>query len=89
LKVRWFLQHYLYNFIPGDTFVTLNIQDAWTNGYCVANQAIANAVSQVIDSDSKSDISVVMLHDYHLYLASALIRKLQPSSIITQFIHIP
>src|SRR5437588_1481692 len=88
-QLLWFLQHYLYNLIPEDTFVTSNIQDAWTNGYCVANQAIANAVSQVIDSDSNSDISVVMLHDYHLYLASALIRKLQPSSIITQFIHIP
>src|SRR3989442_6253884 len=88
-QLLWFLQHYLYNFIPDGTLVTDRIQDAWTNGYYVANQAIANAVSQAIDSDSNSDISVVMLHDYHLYLAPALIRKLQPSSIITQFIHIP
>jgi len=69
--------------------VTDRIQDAWINGYCVANQAIANAVSEAIDSDSNSDIAVVMLHDFHLYLAPAFIRKLQPSSIITQFIHIP
>jgi trehalose 6-phosphate synthase len=88
-QLLWFLQHYLYNFIPDGTFVTDRIQDAWINGFCVANQAIANAVSQAIDRDSNSDISVVMLHDYHLYLAPALIRKLQPSSIITQFIHIP
>ena len=88
-QLLWFLQHYLYNFIPEDVFVTHHIQDAWTNGYCVANQAIANAVSQEIDGNSNSDISVVMLHDSHLYLAPQFIRKLQPLSIITQFIHIP
>ena len=62
------------------------IQDSWTNGYCVANQAIADAISQDIDNHSNC---VVMLHDYHLYLAPAMIRKLQPASIITQFIHVP
>lgn len=30
-----------------------------------------------------------MLHDSHLYLAPRFIRKFQPSSIITQLIHIP
>jgi trehalose 6-phosphate synthase len=62
-QLLWFLQHYLYNFISEDVFATHHIQDACTNGYCVANQAIANAVSQEIDSDSNSDMTVVMLHD--------------------------
>src|SRR2546429_5106889 len=30
-----------------------------------------------------------MLHDYHLYLASAMIRNDHPSVVIQQFIHIP
>src|SRR5438132_7673674 len=30
-QLLWFLQHYLYNFISEDTFVTSDIQDAWTN----------------------------------------------------------
>jgi trehalose 6-phosphate synthase len=32
---------------------------------------------------------VVMLHDYHLYLASAMIRERHPSVAMQQFIHIP
>ena len=30
-----------------------------------------------------------MLHDYHLYLASTLIRQRHPSIVMQQFIHIP
>src|SRR5712691_11589537 len=38
-QLLWFLQHYLYD--PTEDSTTDNkIQDAWTNGYCVANRAI-------------------------------------------------
>jgi trehalose 6-phosphate synthase len=85
-QILWFLQHYLYN--PDDnSAVDRRIQDAWTNGYCVANQAIADAVNAEIDREDTP--AVVMLHDYHLYLAPALIRKEHPSVIMQQFIHIP
>lgn len=85
-QVLWFLQHYLYN-PTDDTALTRKIQDAWTNGYCVANQAIADAVNAEIEREDSS--AVVMLHDYHLYLAPEMIRKHNPSIIIQQFIHIP
>ena len=82
----WFLQHYMYN--PTEDSATIRqIQDAWTNGYCVANQAIADAVNTEIDREDSS--VVVMLHDYHLYLASSMIRQRHPSVVIQQFIHIP
>src|SRR3984893_17102039 len=85
-QVLWFLQHYLFN--PNeDSAVTRRIQDAWTNGYYVANRAIADAVIAEIEREDSS--AVVMLHDYHLYLAPEMIRKAHPSVIMQQFIHIP
>lgn len=85
-QVFWFLQHYLHN--PAENIIDGDqIQDAWTNGYCVTNQAIADAVSAEIDLESIP--AVVMLHDYHLYLASSMIRKEHSSVVMQQFIHIP
>jgi trehalose 6-phosphate synthase len=85
-QVLWFLQHYLYN--PNeDSAFTRRIQDAWTNGYSVANRAIADAVN--VEIEREEGPAVVMLHDYHLYLAPEMIRKDHPSVIMQQFIHIP
>jgi trehalose 6-phosphate synthase len=86
-QLLWFLQHYLYD-PTQDSAALRQVQDAWTNGYRVANQAIADAVNIEIDCDEACP-AVVMLHDYHLYLASALIRARHPSVVIQQFIHIP
>jgi trehalose 6-phosphate synthase len=85
-ELLWFLQHYMYDPIQNQHSIS-QLQDAWANGYCVANQAIANAVNAEIERSNKR--SVVMLHDYHLYLVSAMIRKRHPSIVIQQFIHIP
>lgn len=85
-QLLWFLQHYLYN--PNtDSVVAQKIQDAWENGYRVANQAIAEAVIAEIESEHTRP--VVMLHDYHLYLASRMIREKHPTVVMQQFIHIP
>jgi len=85
-QLLWFLQHYLYN--PTEDSTTANrIQDAWENGYRVANQAIADAVCAEIESEKTKP--VVMLHDYHLYLAPRLIRERHPTLVMEQFIHIP
>lgn len=86
-RLLWFLQHYLYD-PTQDSAAIRQVQDAWTNGYRVANQAIADAVNVEIDRDEAYP-AVVMLHDYHLYLASAMIRARHPSIVIQQFIHIP
>jgi trehalose 6-phosphate synthase len=85
-QVLWFLQHYLYN--PNeDSAVARRMQDAWNNGYYVANRAIADAV--IAEVEREDSPAVVMLHDYHLYLASEMIRKELPRVTMQQFIHIP
>lgn len=85
-QVLWFLQHYLYN--PNAAPIPdQRLQDAWINGYSVANQAIADAVCAEIGREASTP--VVMLHDYHLYLAPAIIRECHPEVVMQQFIHIP
>jgi trehalose 6-phosphate synthase len=85
-QVLWFLQHYLFEhsaaFPPFE-----QILHAWENGYAKANAAIADAVSAEIDRNPSS--TVVVLHDYHLYLAPTLIRHHHPAILMQQFIHIP
>jgi trehalose 6-phosphate synthase len=85
-KLLWFLQHYLYD--PTDSSTSAQkLQDAWENGYCTANQAIADAVNTEVEHEDTTP--VVMLHDYHLYLAPAMIRQRHPTIVMQQFIHIP
>lgn len=84
--ILWFLQHYMWN-----SSHTPNIDsrayDAWENGYIPVNQAIAEAViAEALESDLPP---LVMLHDYHLYLAAGYIRRQIPNAIIQHFIHIP
>ncbi len=82
----WFLQHYLYD--PTDDSISARkILDSWVNGYYVANRAIADAVN--IEIEREVTTPIVMLHDYHLYLAPAMIRQRHPTIIMQQFIHIP
>lgn len=85
-QLLWFLQHYLYD-PTEDSSAAKKIQDAWENGYRVANQAIAEAV--VAEIASEITRPVVMLHDYHLYLAPRMIRQSHPTIVMQQFIHIP
>ena len=84
-RILWFLQHYLYH--PGADSPARWLQEAWTNGYAVANQTIAEAVNREIEREAGA--AVVMLHDYHLYLAPRLIRQRHPQVVMQQFIHIP
>jgi trehalose 6-phosphate synthase len=84
-RILWFLQHYMHD--PGADAPARWLQDAWTNGYTVANTTIAEAVNREIEREEGS--AVVMLHDYHLYLAPLLIRQRHPQVLIHQFIHIP
>lgn len=85
-QLLWFLQHYLYD--PTENLQSAQkLQDAWKNGYCVANRAIADAV--IAEIERGEGTPVVMLHDYHLYLAPAMIREQHPTIIMQQFIHIP
>jgi trehalose 6-phosphate synthase len=85
-QLLWFLQHYLYD-PKQDLNTARHIQEDWAQGYEVANRAIADAVIAEIEREKTTP--VVMLQDYHLYLAAAMIRQAHPSIVIQQFIHIP
>jgi hypothetical protein len=85
-ELLWFLQHYMYD-PTQDASSAKQLQDAWENGYTVANQAIAHAVNTEIEREQT--VPVVMLQDYHLYLAPAMIRQRHPTIVMQHFIHIP
>ncbi len=85
-ELLWFLQHYMYG-PTQETSSTKLLQDAWENGYLVANRAIAHAVNAEIEREQT--LPVVMLQDYHLYLAPAMIRQRHPTIVMQHFIHIP
>jgi trehalose 6-phosphate synthase len=81
----WFLQHYMWS-----SYRTPNIDwvvhNAWETGYVPVNQAFAQAV---INDTEEAESAIVLLNDYHLYLASSYIRQQRPDLIIQHFIHVP
>lgn len=82
----WFLQHYMWN-TPTSPNIDVVVHDAWENGYVEVNQAFAKAI---IEEVMRSEIPpIVILNDYHLYLASAYIRRQLPDLVIQHFTHIP
>ena len=82
----WFLQHYMWN-SPYNPNLDSNVHDAWQNGYVEVNRAFAN---QIIEEARESPRPpIVMVHDYHLYLAPEQVRESLPEAIIHHFTHIP
>ncbi len=85
-QLLWFAQHYLLD-NPEDFPTVEQVLVAWENGYTKANTIIAAAVDKELARTGPS--TLVMLHDYHLYLAPAMIRQQHPEIVMQQFIHIP
>lgn len=85
-RALWFLQHYLFHILqpPIDD---LQMRNAWTQGYVVANRAIASAVIDEMCRSTKR--SVVMLHDYFLCLVPFMLRGRQPDAFLFHFLHCP
>jgi len=81
----WFLQHYMWN-SPRTPNIDSSVYDAWEKGYVAVNQAFAQEV--VNEAKGKEPLPVVLLHDYHLYLAGTYIRQQLPGLIIQHFTHI-
>jgi trehalose 6-phosphate synthase len=81
----WFIQHALW---PRATRPSLgrDFHEAWRDGYVRVNEAFAVAV--VAELDNKPDAEV-LFHDYHLYLAPALVRAARPDARLSHFVHIP
>ncbi len=88
----WFLQHSIWDFSRAPT-LNRETWQAWEEGYVAVNQQFANAVVKQVRQNQHP--SLVMLQDYHLYLAPSMIRKqlgsrsLRTRTLLTHFIHIP
>lgn len=85
-ELLWYTFHYMHSLATRLTPEHIAIE-AWNDGYCIANEAIANAVSEEIGSDAPS--TVLMLHDCFLFLVPGLIRERFPSIIMQHFLHWP
>src|SRR3954462_7994953 len=81
----WFIQHYLWD-LSNAPDIRRHEVDSYEQGYCVVNEDLADAV---LEEASISDNPVVMLHDYHLYLAPKFIRQERPDLFLHHFVHIP
>jgi trehalose 6-phosphate synthase len=81
----WFMQHQLYT-LPYEPTVDQQLIDAWQNGYRAVNDALARAVVEATGSVPRP---VVLLQDYHLYLAARTIRAHRPEALLLHFNHIP
>jgi trehalose 6-phosphate synthase len=85
----WFLQHSMWNIFREPT-IDQTIWGHWQNGYVAVNMLFAEAIAQQITSCPHP--ALVMLQDYHLYLAPGMIRyKIRPRAKYTlvHFVHIP
>ncbi len=81
----WFIQHYLWDLSNAPEIRRAEVE-AYEYGYRVVNEDLAAAV---LDEARAFDEAVVMLHDYHLYVAPKVIRRERPDLFLHHFVHIP
>ncbi len=85
----WFLQHSMWSIFREPT-IDQAMWRHWEEGYVHVNRLFAEAISQQIGAETQP--ALVMLQDYHLYLAPEFIRyEFRPKAKYTlaHFIHIP
>jgi trehalose 6-phosphate synthase len=85
----WFLQHSMWD-VPRAPVIDRSTWRAWEDGYQAVNCQFADAIASQVRASSRP--TLVMLQDYHLYLAArymraALHKRQQPA--ILHFVHIP
>ena len=81
----WFLQHYLWGLASAPD-VDQGLHHAWADGYVVANQSFADAVVSELEQEPGA---AVLFHDYHLYVAPAMVRERVPHALLSHFVHVP
>jgi trehalose 6-phosphate synthase len=81
----WFIQHYLWD-LSNAPDIRRHETDAYEHGYCTVNADLAQAVLEEVEDEPEA---VVMLHDYHLYVAPKMIRRERPDIFLHHFVHIP
>jgi trehalose 6-phosphate synthase len=85
----WFLQHSMWD-VPRAPVINRETWQAWDEGYVKVNQMFAQAIADRVAAYAKP--TVVMLQDYHLYLAARYLRDQLPPPkrpVLSLFIHIP
>jgi trehalose 6-phosphate synthase len=81
----WFIQHNMWDHALAPDFGRTEWA-AWTNGYVTVNREFSRAVADPRDVPPGS---VVMMHDYHFYLAPEMVRARRPDLFLHHFSHIP
>jgi trehalose 6-phosphate synthase len=76
----WFLQHDLWDLV-GEP----KLDEAWAS-YRRVNETVAEAV---LDEVAAEPDTPVWFHDYHFYVAPAVVRAARPDVAMSQFVHIP
>ena len=79
----WFVQHGLWELKQNPDH---DLGRAREEGYVAVNQAFADAVLEELE---REPAATVFFHDYHLYVAPALVRAQRPAAMLAHFIHIP
>ncbi len=84
----WFLQHSMWD-IPRTPLIDRSTWQAWEDGYVVVNQLFAQEIAKKVQQTTSR--ALVMLQDYHLYLASRYLRefKFEHKPTVLLFVHIP
>jgi len=81
--VLWFVQHGLWD-LKHDP--TADLAHPWAEGYVAVNRGLAAAAVAELD---RLPGAPLLMQDYHLYVAPALVRAVRPHARIATFIHIP
>ncbi|MGW8249581.1 MAG: alpha,alpha-trehalose-phosphate synthase (UDP-forming), partial [Anaerolineales bacterium] len=84
----WFLQHSMWD-LPRAPVINQATWQAWENGYIPVNKMFAEAIASQIQRLPQE--SLIMLQDYHLYLAGRYLRDActRRCPTVMLFIHIP
>ncbi len=87
----WFLQHNMWDGVRTPT-INRETWEAWNEGYVKVNEQFADAIAEEVKNSDKP--TLVMMQDYHLYLAPQFLRrklkKLKNKNMkLMHFIHIP
>jgi trehalose 6-phosphate synthase len=87
----WFLQHNMWDGVRTPN-ITRETWEAWNMGYVKVNEQFADAIAEEVKNSDKP--TLVMMQDYHLYLAPQFLRrklkKMKNRNMkLMHFIHIP
>jgi trehalose 6-phosphate synthase len=81
----WFIHHYLWGLASAPD-IDHALHHAWNEGYVPVNRSFADAVVAELEREPEA---AVFFHDYHLYVAPALVRERLPDALLTHFVHVP